>query len=231
MAFDLNQAQGWIKKILCSLNLTSILTVILLAIGVTTAAYISGIITGRQHDNGPEAAPREEKITPVSEMPVDKILQAHELEFTQALRDEKKKEASAPRKEASPPQPAVNPPGQEAEISPQIPEESVQSQEPENPPSANELFDFVFQVAALKDEQAADNLRQALEGEGLRTRLAANGKLYLVLVLMRGKMERQQELAQIAHGLRLGEPLLKSKKPVATPARQKLDTVAKPKDR
>ena len=48
------------------------------------------------------------------------------------------------------------------------------------------LYDFVFQVAAFRNVDDADRLRQRLEGQGLRTRGQKSGKLTLVMVHMRG---------------------------------------------
>ncbi|MBD5538841.1 MAG: SPOR domain-containing protein, partial [Desulfovibrio sp.] len=74
--------------------------------------------------------------------------------------------------------------------------------------------DYVFQMGAFRDEDSVDSLRQRLEGRGLRTRMQREGKLYVVLVLLRGDPARAEEVARIAEELRLGKPLLKSRKSV-----------------
>ena len=63
-------------------------------------------------------------------------------------------------------------------------------------------------------ELLVDDLRQRLEGRGLRTRMERSGKLYLVLVLLRGTDERAVEIPRIMEELRLGTPMLRSRKPV-----------------
>lgn len=75
------------------------------------------------------------------------------------------------------------------------------------------MFDYVFQVAAFKDEDSVDSLRQRLEGRGLRTRMQRDGKLFLVLVLLRGDAVRAAEVPQIMQELHLGQPIVRSRKP------------------
>ncbi len=76
------------------------------------------------------------------------------------------------------------------------------------------MHDYVFQVAALKGEDSVDALRQRLEGRGLRTRMKREGKLLLVLVLLRGDKERAAEVTQTLESMHLGRPILVSRKPV-----------------
>lgn len=201
---EIEQGKPARRRINISVSATSVLTLLVLVIAAMTCAYIWGVIKGRSA--GP---PRHE--TAVAEQAqgktpedADPILQAHELEFTQALRGEK-----PPRKEPIPepgqtPEPAQNP-AQPAEAAPIV--------MPPADPGA--MFDYVFQVAALRDEQACDNLRQKLEGYGLRTRMERSGKVFIVLIALRGNAERVAEIAAIAADLRLGTPLLRSRKPVA----------------
>ena len=82
------------------------------------------------------------------------------------------------------------------------------------PPTPATMHDYVFQVGAFRDEASVDDLRQRLEGRGLRTRMERSGKLYLVLVLLRGTDERAAEIPRIMEELRLGKPMLRSRKPV-----------------
>ncbi len=80
---------------------------------------------------------------------------------------------------------------------------------------AGELADYVFQMGAFRDEASVDALRQRLEGHGLRTRMQREGKLYLVLVLLRGDKARAEEIPALASELKLGEPILLSRKKAA----------------
>lgn len=76
------------------------------------------------------------------------------------------------------------------------------------------LYDFVFQVAAFRNVDDADRLRQRLEGQGLRTRGQQSGKLTLVMVHMRGTDLDAANLKEELQRMRLGSPLQKSKKRV-----------------
>lgn len=76
------------------------------------------------------------------------------------------------------------------------------------------LYDFVFQVAAFRNVDGADRLRQRLEGQGLRTRGQKSGKLTLVMVHMRGTDLDAANLKAELQRMRLGSPLQKSKKRV-----------------
>lgn len=76
------------------------------------------------------------------------------------------------------------------------------------------LYDFVFQVAAFRNVDDADRLRQRLEGRGLRTRGQKSGRLTLVMVRMRGTDLDAANLKEELQRMRLGSPLQKSKKQV-----------------
>ena len=76
------------------------------------------------------------------------------------------------------------------------------------------LYDFVFQVAAFRNVDDADRLRQRLEGQGLRTRGQKSGKLTLVMVHMRGTDLDAANLKEELQRMRLGSPLQKAKKRV-----------------
>lgn len=76
------------------------------------------------------------------------------------------------------------------------------------------LYDFVFQVAAFRNVDDADRLRQRLEGQGLRTRGQKSGKLTLVMVHMRGTDLDAANLKEELQRMRLGSPLQKSQKRV-----------------
>ncbi|MDM8216357.1 hypothetical protein QUW15_09390, partial [Desulfovibrio piger] len=69
-------------------------------------------------------------------------------------------------------------------------------------------------VAAFKDMESVDDIRQRLEGRGYRTRMERRGKLYVIFLLVRGDAARAAEVPAVLKSLRLGEPLLRSKKPV-----------------
>lgn len=172
-----------------------------------------------------EAAPGE----PPQEGPG--ILAPEELRFARALRNEDGAPEPAPPARSAPvaaaPQaPAggnavpgqipVQLPGQAAQAVPSAnPQPAAAAQPPAQPVAQpGPMQDYVFQMGAFRDEDSVDSLRQRLEGRGLRTRMQREGKLYVVLVLLRGDTARAEEVMRIAEELRLGKPMLKSRKPV-----------------
>lgn len=75
-------------------------------------------------------------------------------------------------------------------------------------------FDYVYQVAAFRDKDDGDALRARLEEKGLRTRLQKSGKVYLVLVLLRGSEREAENIRETVRRMGLGKPLRLSKKAV-----------------
>lgn len=207
---------GRFRRISLSLSFTSLLTLVFLIVVAMTAAYIWGVMTGRAQSSSPPApvvkAQKEER---EPEQADSRILQAHELQFTQVLRGENP--SSKPTPQQPIPDKPVPQPAPEKPTPKGAPEKSAPAVKEEKPtPEASEakVWDYIYQVAALKDEQAVDSLRQKLEGHGLRTRMERSGKVYLVMVLIRGDESRAAELARITESLHLGEPLLRSRKAV-----------------
>lgn len=197
------------------LSFTTLLTAIVVLLGAITAAYVLGVMTGRQATapvkEAPVSSKSEEKA--IEKLP-EKILQPQELDYALVLRGEERKpvlEVPPLKKNveekplATMPQPSdqAQAAGSEQQAALPLPAAA----------SAN-VEDYVFQMAALRDAQAADQLREKLEGHGLRTRLEKSGKLLLVLVVLRGDASRAQEVMEIAGMLKLGAPLLRSRKPV-----------------
>lgn len=187
--------------IFAGLTFTTLLTVVFLVATAIAAAYVWGVMSGRNSKTVPSLPVAEaEESPPTPVLQPGSILKAQELEFAQVLRGEPVKPLPKP-------------------VEPEVP--AVASAPPATPAISSEpaatvpaYSDYVFQIAALKDEQAADALRQQLEGRSLRTRMERSGRLFLVLVLLRGDEARCQEVFQAAHELRLGAPLLRSRKPV-----------------
>ncbi|MBD5552806.1 MAG: hypothetical protein HDQ44_00560 [Desulfovibrio sp.] len=211
------------RRINISVSTTSVLTLVMLIIAAMTTAYIWGVMTGRA-GSAAKPGPLASGQPALPAAPPDelgRILQAHELGFTRALRGQKPL-APAAASEAVPEAPAetaaraVAEPAAEQQPAAQAPAPANVQAEPAGAAvESGVINDYLFQVAALRDEQACDNLRQKLEGYGLRTRMEHSGKVYIVLIAMRGNEDRVRELARIAAELRLGAPLLRSRKPVS----------------
>lgn len=202
------------RKIILSWGFTPVLTAVVLVITALTGAYVGGVMSGRHlfmpQQEAPESAPVRE------DPPKEGILKPGELDFAHVLRGQ------PPPKTHAPPQAEPAPAAEDKPAEPPLEDKAAQvgdqtdasTEDAAAPPTPGLVEDYVFQLAALKDPRSVDALREKLEGLGLRTRMERNGKLYLVLVHMRGSRERVDEIIAIARDLRLGEPLLLSKKPV-----------------
>lgn len=83
-----------------------------------------------------------------------------------------------------------------------------------------QIYDYVFQVAAFKGEDDADRLRKRLEGRGLRTRLQKSGKVHLVMVNLRGTELDAANLREELKRMKLGAPIQASQKAVPGKSRK-----------
>lgn len=220
-----------------SLRLSSVITFIFLSTAAIVIAYIWGVMVGRS-GCVPEYAKNEvvrnetkKEIDTPAKNSTQAILAPQDLDYARVLRNEKARERirqSSPERaeaEKNPPmEKAVESTAQATEKPAEIQDKKPSETEPK--PTAETtaqndkevMFDYVFQLGAFKDEDTVDALRQKLEGRGLRTRMQRDGKLYLVFVLLRGNAERAAEVPSIARNLRLGEPIVRSKK--AVPAQE-----------
>lgn len=206
------------------LRIPTLIMALFLAVVAIAAAYLAGVMSGRHaapsftersgtasaslaqspdiDDNDGSAAKKSNK--------EEHILSAEELEFARVLRRDENtplnKLKSNPEKNAEPekkdPASVDNPP-----IPDTAPKQSLQkSLEAEK---SGETADYIFQVGAFKDEKTVDSLREKLEGHGLRTMMQREGKLYLVLVRLRGTANRAAELVALLGELGLGEPIIR----------------------
>lgn len=196
-------ARGPNGNIILRLRLSSLGTLIFVGLAAVVLAYVAGVMSGRHQlssfTENVEPAPVK-IVEEAAPQPQDVILTPEQLEFARVLRGEAK----------SPPQETPLP---EATPAPEMAQPTPEQHEVQVKQDAGDLFDYVFQIAAFRDENSADGLRQKLEGYGLRTALERKGKLFIVLVRMRATAQRAAELAEMAARLKLGEPLVKSRKP------------------
>lgn len=223
------------------LRFSSLLALAFLGVAAIALAYVGGVMSGRASASAErrlaavEAArtaplPSAEAeargapgATPPREAPERGILAPEELRFARALRNEDGA-PETPAAPQAPPAPArlsgqPAPAAQAAApgAAPSAPVVALPGAEPAPAPGrapAAPMHDYVFQVGAFRDEESVDNLRQRLEGRGLRTRMQREGRLYVVLVLLRGDDARAGEVMRIAEELRLGAPMIRSRKPV-----------------
>lgn len=205
------------------IRFSSIISFTFLSVVAIIIAYILGVMVGR-NENGTksqtvdflkEPSKLVEKENPKKEDYA--ILKPQELDYALVLRNEKARTrpaAEVPSPSAGTARPETNP---VVETPAQTPENNQQERQDTakiqvSPQEA--MWDYVFQLGAFKDEDTVDALRQKLEGRGLRTRMKKDGNLYLVMVLLRGGQERANEVNDAAKALRLGEPIVISRKPV-----------------
>lgn len=198
-----------------------------LVVTAIALAYVGGVMAGRAYSDclmekkasaqvAQAAAGKAEENAPPSEMQT--ILTPSELGFARALRSTGTADEASATDDVSPAvAPAVVSPAalEQGQASPSGP--VVSPEETLEKPQAATMFDYVFQVAAFRDEDSVDALRQRLEGRGLRTRMQREGKLFFVQVLLRGTEASAAEVPVIMNELRLGKPLLLNRKPVAVP--------------
>lgn len=229
------------KKCLC-LRPSSLLAAGFLVVAAVVLAYLGGVMSGRAYwrshpapvasrsatvqsaavdDDTPSSAVEEGNPASQAE-PRQKVLAPEELRFARVLRNDSAT-GDAPLKPLPPmtpvqPRPAVaaQPSGTAAAPDAQA-QPGFQAQPGASgvvKPPATKMYDFVFQVGAFKDGDSVDSLRQRLEGRGMRTRMERSGKLYVVLVLLRGDDARAAEVMHTTESMGLGKPIQRSRKPV-----------------
>ena len=237
-------SQKPVEKPYLILQFTTLLAVTFLVLMAIVLAYLGGVMTGRGywHDHpeihGETAVPqgdersaaKDEAAVPAEDTSAQKILAPEELRFSRVLRNE----TSGPgfvMKPVPPEKPAQEKPAAQAPaVVPRAATQDGDGGQERAAPSqtsaaltdtVNEalpvMYDYVFQMAAFKDEESVDAVRQRLEGRGLRTRMQRSGKLYVVLVLLRGDESRATEVLRAAESLGLGKPIQRSRKQVLQP--------------
>ena len=150
--------------------------------------------------------------------PKQKVLAAEELRFARVLRNDSAT-GDAPLKPLPPMTPVQPKPAgvAQAGVAPAQQGGAAGQQAAQSGiarPQTSGMYDYVFQVGAFKDADAVDSLRQRLEGRGMRTKMERSGKLYVVLVLLRGDEARAAEVLRSTEGMGLGKPIQRSRKPV-----------------
>lgn len=218
------------------LRFSSLLAACFLVLAAVALAYVAGVMSGRAYATRQSAAASEsaasaaagdsqDRDAPVAVENSEKapqILAPEELRFARALRgragDAVAREPAAPLDggagQATAAKPAFQPAIPPSVVQPAVPAAGAAGEMPQpQAPNPAAMFDYVFQVAAFKDEDSVDALRQRLEGRGFRTRMQRDGKLYLVFVLLRGDAARAAEVPQIMREMHLGEPMVRSRKP------------------
>jgi len=212
-----------------TLNLTfsALLTTVIVALIGVSWVFMLGVMVGRGYN--PDSKVREftervlrGKQAPVVQEPPQDILRPEELHFGAALRDKPLHNGTAavgmPAAQTTARQ--ANGTAATGSVGNAAPAQVVQPPTQLVPRGAQPTrFDFIYQVATFRDTEQADKLRERLEGEGVRTTLeripTKDGKnLYKVLAVRRGTEEDNKQLLALLDRLKLGLPLLRSKKPL-----------------
>jgi hypothetical protein len=201
-----------------TLTFSRLLTAAIVALIGVSWVFMLGVMVGRGHD--PDAKLREitgrvlrSKPAPVAQEPPQAILRPEELDFGPSLRDKPLHNGTA----AQMPSRQTN---STAASSVAGNATFVQAAQPAPQSAQPPRFDIVYQVAAFRDAGQADRLRERLEGEGVRTNMEKSpakdgGSVYKVLAVRRGTEEDDRQLLAVLDRLKLGQPLLRSKKPVS----------------
>ena len=171
-------------------------------------------------DDGPTPGGAATGIGDEAAEPKQKVLAAEELRFSRVLRNDSAT-GDAPLKPLPPMTPVQPKPAGVVQAGvPQTAQGGQTAPAAAQPsgvvkaPQVAGLYDYVFQVGAFKEADSVDSLRQRLEGRGMRTKMERSGKLYVVLVLLRGDEARAAEVVRATEGLGLGKPIQRSRKPV-----------------
>ncbi len=214
------EERDW-KGSVVRLRLQTLVIISFLALAAIGVAYLAGVMSGRQSFSAERSVSDSGEVHNIPKMPdlknsedsgaKESILAAEELKFAKVLRNEENaqlnrlKEPPDKKDTAE----AQDSPPEKADIAPRP--SLKQTLEAEK---GDTTEDYLFQVGAFKDEKTVDNLREKLEGHGLRTMMQKEGKLFLVLVRLRGTSARAAELAGLFGELGLGEPILLRRSPV-----------------
>jgi cell division septation protein DedD len=204
-------------------RLPSLVAMCFLFAAAIVLAYVAGVMRGRAYSAHDSVVPGQQdagtsadagrRDGPGAETGKDvaqegkRVLAPEELHFVSVLRNDTAAFARQQQTNVPPARPAVAPPPPSV-----LSENPEEAQKPQ--PKTSGLSDYVFQVAAFRDEDNVDSLRQRLEGRGLRTRMQREGKVLLVLVLLRGDEQRAAEVLKLMEEMRLGAPIVRSRKPV-----------------
>jgi cell division protein FtsN len=192
------------------------------AVAAKQSAPASGAVSPAtaMDDDGPNPGGPAANAGEEGAEPRQKVLAAEELRFSRVLRNDAAT-GDAPLKPMPPMTPVQPKPAGVVQAGvPQGANAGAQGQGAGQPsgivkaPQVSGLFDYVFQVGAFKDADSVDSLRQRLEGRGMRTKMERSGKLYVVLVLLRGDDARAAEVLRATESMGLGKPIQRSRKPV-----------------
>ncbi len=212
-----NQKKTTGHKYTISLSFAGLITSFIILIIAVGWIFAFGVIIGRGY-NPEKELPELAKLLPPqpedAQKKEDPILKPEELTFMADLKQQTRhagQAVTAPMESAKPaPTPAPSSATEKTNI----------SDEKAKTTSDITRADYVFQAVAYKKRMQADQLREKMEGEGLRTRMTiekdhqGHPKWYRVQVLLRGTEATAAEAKEIMASMGINDPQLISKKPV-----------------
>jgi cell division protein FtsN len=167
--------------------------------------------TARQNGSvQPSAAGQQD--TPVAQQ----VIKAEELGFFEQLKKDPAP-AARPVKQAAPARPATPPakPVVKPAVEPAKPAVQATAVETASDSGKGEVFNYVYQVAASQDLDAAVRLKARIEASGLKSRIESarsNGATWhRVQVLFRGTPEDTRDLKSTLQSMGISKPMLKEK--------------------
>lgn len=219
---DKNQIKSETKRL--SISFSTLATFVFLGFAALVLAYVAGVMSGR-HGFNTKKADAMPSAPKAQNQAKEEILLPEQLEFVKALREAKTdsnteikaeirqetKEQNVEKSENASQASKTAPPDSQGNITENTTVSQSDPSQPNTEASRPEIYDYIFQVGAFRDETGADALRQKFEGLGYRTALEKNGKMYIVLIKLRGDTKRATEIEESAHSLRLGTPLLRKR--------------------
>lgn len=81
-------------------------------------------------------------------------------------------------------------------------------------PDAQIQYAYTFQLAALREQPEAQKLQKALQERGIKASVQKSGQVFLVTAGLRGGRNEVEKFREKLKGLRIGEPLQISRKPL-----------------
>lgn len=207
-----------------SVSFSTLATFVFLGFAALVLAYVAGVMSGR-HGFNTAKAPAIRSTSKAPEQTKGDILLPEQLEFVKALRESKaesdpeiktkikqeNKEQRVEKAENINQTDKIAQQGASANIAKNNNDTEPDTNQTNQNASRTDIYDYLFQVGAFRDESGADALRQKFEGLGYRTTLEKSGKMYIVLIKLRGDSKRATEIEESARSLRLGTPLLRKR--------------------
>lgn len=115
---------------------------------------------------------------------------------------------------ANPPVAAVVPAKSLPRPKPAVQPKSVSQPRPATQPKApnTQKYDYTFQVAALRGQQDAKKMSATLNKNGFRSSIRKDGKVWLVLLSLRGGASEVAAMQKKLASLKMGKPMQLSRK-------------------